>query len=255
VGTTWASDPLARMLVRHQWVRDHGTPRVSVLLGPPAAGAARWRHFTTLVGRREEDAPLWRAPRAADVAWLREAANAATASAERIPARPVALACTAALMREFVGARRDRGAAMLREGFLEVPEARGQGRVGLTSRATRAGAARSLAELALFEALEATPSTRGRFRLNEPLPQRFGTVAVEVDLLARAEAIAIEVDGYHHFRDVEAYRRDRRKDALLQARGLCVLRFLADDVLTDSRTAVRAVLEVLARRPREKGRR
>jgi hypothetical protein len=82
VGTTWASDPLARMLVRHQWVRDHGTPRVSVLLGPPAAGAARWRHFTTLVGRREEDAPLWRAPRAADVAWLRQAANAATATAQ-----------------------------------------------------------------------------------------------------------------------------------------------------------------------------
>jgi len=41
---------------------------------------------------------------------------------------------------------------------------------------------------------------------------------------------AIELDGGQHLGDPDAYRRDRRKDALLQENGYLVLRFLAEDV-------------------------
>lgn len=52
---------------------------------------------------------------------------------------------------------------------------------------------------------------------------------MEVDLLAADERIAIEIDGGQHLGDAEAYRRDRRKDLLLQENGYLVLRFLAED--------------------------
>jgi very-short-patch-repair endonuclease len=108
--------------------------------------------------------------------------------------------------------------------------------------------ARSLAEATLFEALEATPATAGRFRLNESLAVRFGPLAAEVDLLSRADRIAIEIDGVHHFADPECYRRDRRKDLLLQTHGFVVVRLLAEDVVRDVRAAVTAVSQALAYR-------
>ena len=40
----------------------------------------------------------------------------------------------------------------------------------------------------------------------------------------------MEIDGAFHFVDAEHYRRDRRKDFLLQRNGYLVLRFLAEDV-------------------------
>ena len=42
--------------------------------------------------------------------------------------------------------------------------------------------------------------------------------------------LVIELDGAQHLADAEAYRSDRRKDALLQQNGYFVLRFLAEDV-------------------------
>ena len=53
---------------------------------------------------------------------------------------------------------------------------------------------------------------------------------MEVDLLCEPPQIAIELDGRQHLGDAEAYRRDRRKDALLQENGYRVLRFLTEDV-------------------------
>jgi very-short-patch-repair endonuclease len=41
--------------------------------------------------------------------------------------------------------------------------------------------------------------------------------------------VVIELDGAQHLGDVEAYRRDRRKDVLLQQNSYLVLRFLAED--------------------------
>jgi len=53
---------------------------------------------------------------------------------------------------------------------------------------------------------------------------------MEVDFLCREARLVIELDGPQHLSDPEAYRRDRRKDALLQEHGYFVLRFLAEDV-------------------------
>jgi very-short-patch-repair endonuclease len=53
---------------------------------------------------------------------------------------------------------------------------------------------------------------------------------MEVDLLCERPRLAIELDGSQHLGDPDAYRRDRRKDALLQENGYLVLRFLAEDV-------------------------
>ena len=52
---------------------------------------------------------------------------------------------------------------------------------------------------------------------------------MEVDFLAADVRLAIELDGAQHLADADAYRRDRRKDALLQQHGFLVLRFLAED--------------------------
>jgi very-short-patch-repair endonuclease len=77
---------------------------------------------------------------------------------------------------------------------------------------------------------------------------RFGGTAAEVDLIACADGIAIEIDGYHHFTDAESYRRDRRKDLLLQTQGLIVIRVLAEDVVKDARGAIDLVCQALAYR-------
>ena len=52
----------------------------------------------------------------------------------------------------------------------------------------------------------------------------------EVDFLCSRAAMVIELDGAQHLADADAYRRDRRKDELLQRHGYFVLRFLAEDI-------------------------
>ena len=71
---------------------------------------------------------------------------------------------------------------------------------------------------------------------------------MEVDLLCNEERLAIELDGGQHFRDAEAYRRDRRKDMLLQENGYLVLRFLAEDVGRRLDDILDAILRALANR-------
>jgi len=53
---------------------------------------------------------------------------------------------------------------------------------------------------------------------------------MEVDLLCAPARVAIELDGGQYLDNADAYRRDRRKDILLQENGYLVLRFLAEDV-------------------------
>ncbi len=53
---------------------------------------------------------------------------------------------------------------------------------------------------------------------------------IEVDLLDEETRLVIELDGGQHFASEDAYRRDRRKDALLQEHGYFVLRFLVQDI-------------------------
>jgi superfamily II DNA or RNA helicase/very-short-patch-repair endonuclease len=90
--------------------------------------------------------------------------------------------------------------------------------------------ARSASEAFLYHRLETLRETRGRFRLNAGLPIAFdGLGRMEVDFLCEDRRVVIELDGAQHLGDVEAYRRDRRKDVLLQQNSYLVLRFLAED--------------------------
>ncbi len=97
--------------------------------------------------------------------------------------------------------------------------------------ATGVARARSASEAFFFHRLESLPETRGQFLLNATLPIPFDQSGkMEVDFLCSEARIVIELDGAQHLGDPEAYRRDRRKDILLQQRGFLVLRFLANDL-------------------------
>jgi superfamily II DNA or RNA helicase/very-short-patch-repair endonuclease len=101
----------------------------------------------------------------------------------------------------------------------------------VTANAEGVDRARSATEAFLYRRLETLAATAGRFHLNAELPIPFdGWGRMEVDLLCAKSRIAIELDGGQHLDNREAYRRDRRKDALLQENGYLVLRFLAEDV-------------------------
>jgi hypothetical protein len=91
--------------------------------------------------------------------------------------------------------------------------------------------ARSASGAFLYRRLETLPETKGRFSLNAALPISFdGLGNLEVDLLCADARVAVELDGAQHLADPVAYRRDRRKDQLLQENGYFVLRFLVEDV-------------------------
>ena len=112
-----------------------------------------------------------------------------------------------------------------------------------------AARARSATEAFLYRRLDTLTETSGRFRLNVALPIPFdGFGTLEVDLLCADARVAIELDGGQHLADPVAYRRDRRKDQLLQENGYFVLRFLAEDVGKDLDAVLDAILRVLARR-------
>ncbi|HVV85243.1 MAG TPA: DUF559 domain-containing protein [Kofleriaceae bacterium] len=269
-------EPALRALSRQQWVREHGTPRLTTLVGDPVASAMIWREWLRGVAAEARGTRAFEAPPDADESWLTRVATEAHAAAVADPRRPIAIVVGAGLLRAWLASRDDRLAAFVAEGVIEITTRAPAASPGSAHAAHAAHAApaapvapapravapiaprpRSSAEAVMLAALEATPATRGRFQLNQSLSFPFGERAAEVDLLSRADEIAIEIDGYHHFTDPEHYRRDRRKDLLLQAHGYVVLRFLADDVLTDARTAVDAVVELLgvrrgrARRVRE----
>ncbi len=106
--------------------------------------------------------------------------------------------------------------------------------------------ARSHAESFLHSLLEALPATQGLFELNQRAEFRINNRPVEVDFLSRRLRVAIELDGYYHFRDEEAYRRDRRKDLALQRHGYLVLRFLANDVVARFEEIRDTILEVVS---------
>lgn len=239
-----------RMLVRHQWIREHGSPRVTAIVGSVARGRALWAEWLGLRGR---DDGAVHAPRAgAGSPWLERTARLAYEAATAEPRRPIAIVVGAETIGAWLRGGDDRLRAWVREGIVEIGAATTAAEPRAPRRReARGDRARSLAELTLFEALEATPATAGRFALNQRIAVRFGSNDAEIDLLSREDAIAIEVDGFHHFTDPDHYRRDRRKDALLQLHGLTVLRVLAEDVLSDPRDAVRAVVEVLGHRRRK----
>ena len=83
--------------------------------------------------------------------------------------------------------------------------------------------------------------------MNAELPIPFDVWGrMEVDLLCERSRIAIELDGGQHLGDRDAYRRDRRKDALLQENGYRILRFLAEDVGKSLDQILDAILRALS---------
>jgi very-short-patch-repair endonuclease len=112
----------------------------------------------------------------------------------------------------------------LAELFLQstlVPDLEGEG----------AARARSSVERFLYQRLETMPGFIGLFGLNQKIPIAFDAESsMEIDLYSKDLKLAIEIDGPQHLNDRDAYRRDRRKDILLQQSGILVLRFLADDI-------------------------
>jgi hypothetical protein len=93
------------------------------------------------------------------------------------------------------------------------------------------GSARSAAEQFLFDRLATLPETAGLFELNVSLDFRHGSQPAQADLYARSLRLVIEVDGSYFHLNPEQYRRDRRKDWLLQQHDYPTLRFLAEDVV------------------------
>jgi very-short-patch-repair endonuclease len=119
----------------------------------------------------------------------------------------------------------------------------------LSSGAEGVARARSASEAFLFRRLQTLPETADRFHLNVELPIPFdGQGMMEVDLLCSEAGVAIELDGAQHFADADAYRRDRRKDALLQQHGYYVLRFLVEDVGQHLDLVLDAILTALVHR-------
>ncbi len=169
---------------------------------------------------------------------LRDATERAAAD----PTRPIAVIARAETIESWQANAPDRLKALVCEGMLAIAERSAAASPGVHIDA------RSAAEAVLFEALEATAATANRFELNGRLAVTFGNDAAEVDLLSRRDRIAIEIDGYHHFTDAERYRRDRRKDLLLQIQGLLVIRLLAGDVMREPLVAVRTICQALASR-------
>jgi very-short-patch-repair endonuclease len=238
-----ATRAVLRRFARDLWVRSHGTPRVTVLAGDDHAKQlwTAWLELADRTGTLLDGEPDF------DRA-IRDAVARATSA----PAEPVAVIARASTIAAWRTSRTDRLAAMVDEGLVEVAVANSaSSRRPATPRPLANLDARSAAEAAMFEALEATDATRGRFELNESLSVRFGSRAAEVDLLSRADRIAIEIDGVHHFSDPACYRRDREKDLLLQSQGLLVIRLLAEDVLRDPREGVTMVCRALAFRMAE----
>src|SRR5207253_5159975 len=97
--------------------------------------------------------------------------------------------------------------------------------------------------------LEKLPETRGRFQVNADLTIAFdGWGRMEIDLLYVDLRIVVEVDGAQHLADPVAYRRDRRKDQLLQENGYLVLRYLAEDLAKDLDSVLDGILRALSAR-------
>ncbi|MCP3138693.1 endonuclease domain-containing protein [Pyxidicoccus xibeiensis] len=173
--------------------------------------------------------------------------------------------------------------AMLREGQLDLPEAPptapaapGSAMVSTLARLQQEGTpeplvarfteaaraittarreaedrARSEAERFLFGLLQHRPSTQGLFDLNVRVEVGEGLRPLEVDLLCRKLRLAVELDGHFHFRDADAFRRDRRKDVALQRAGYWVVRFLADDVVARLEEIIETLDTLIAARRQE----
>ena len=113
----------------------------------------------------------------------------------------------------------------------------------------REARARSASEAFFFRRLQTLPALKDRFQLNATLPIPFDDRSqMEVDFLCAEKKIAIELDGPQHLGSTDAYRRDRRKDLLLQTHGYLILRFLAEDLARELDTVLDTILRMMSGR-------
>jgi very-short-patch-repair endonuclease len=208
------------------------------------------RAFGAVVNVLGQDAPALLVDAGTDVD---AAVRAAITIAESAPPAHVAIATEPQAWKSWMATPgREHAKALLRALVVERALLEDARSLGARARETRAAgdddAARSAAERALFEALEAAPASRGCFSLNERIDVLFGHRALEIDLACRSLRLAVEVDGYFHFQDPEAYRRDRRKDVLLQQEGYFVFRVLAEDITDRLDETVASIHRVMEKR-------
>jgi very-short-patch-repair endonuclease len=218
----------------------------------PLLGVASLRNVERLLG---ELPPLLVDPAEPSTDALSHAARMLVELAEAVPRADLALAVDGSLLTPLSATLRGRLATAFAEGLILLHES-----VGEPLNATHPAAAfieysgasfaRSRAEMKLFELLNDRERTKGLFSLNRKLePLDDGTV-LEVDLLCQDLMLAVEVDGYHHFRDAGGYRRDRRKDVRLQDLGYLVVRVLAADVEDEISHVIETIDAVVDRRRR-----
>lgn len=204
-------------------------------LNPPGVAPALWHEPARAVDRATRllgSVPALLVCSAGSATYAREVAELLLSIVEQVPSTELAMTLNAEALGALRASLRQRLFATLTEGLVAL-----QPRAGSARHAPNSGVpleydeeafARSRQELALHGALERRSLTRGLFRLNGLLDSPDG--ALEVDLLCESLRLAVEIDGYHHFRDATAYRRDRRKDVRLQELGYIVVRVLASDV-------------------------
>ncbi|MCL2716279.1 MAG: DEAD/DEAH box helicase family protein [Alphaproteobacteria bacterium] len=107
----------------------------------------------------------------------------------------------------------------------------------------------SSAQALLLRRLESLPATEGRFQITPLLPIALDSDRNPDPALVCAEAsVVVELDDLKALGDAAIYRRNRRRDRLLQENGYFVLRFLGEDVVGDPDGAMGAILKALQRR-------
>ena len=182
----------------------------------------------------------------------REIVPLVTDVSETMPSLPIAVSVGSEVVAEYLlSAPESHAKALFREGIVEIIASESaQVPIGAAFCDSLPDsvddAARSENQRFLFAQLESRPQTAGVFRLNAGQEYKFGSRRMEIDLFSETYSIAVELDGFHHFQDPEAYRRDRRKDAALQRLGIFVLRFLSDDVVSGLEHILATVDETIA---------
>ncbi|MGH7134087.1 MAG: endonuclease domain-containing protein [Pirellulales bacterium] len=197
-----------------------------------------------------------------NLACLRSIFTSSALLAAGAPALPIVVAATRERIEEYLATTPECLAlALVREGLLwlspgqDAAQSNGARDLHAIARLERGNgelkpdddAARSAAERYLYERLEAHAETAGLFELNGLLAGTDGGRALEIDLLARRVRVAVEIDGYYHFTDLDAYRRDRQKDLWLQHAGYFVVRCLADDVTSRLEEILDAIIAAVRR--------
>jgi very-short-patch-repair endonuclease len=169
------------------------------------------------------------------------------------PALTVACALSVETFEDCMRQSGSRVHAMMQEGRLDLdrqptrPEGSGPDAQELER-------ARSKPERFLYEQLCYRPSTAGLFALNATVDLEDGNGLREVDLLCRELRLAVEIDGFFHFRAPDGFRRDQRKNVALQRAGYLVVRYLADDVVSRLEEILDELDTLIAARRREAAR-